>query len=251
MKKLITSFALYLFLISCTKEKIATAPQTTNLIEGSWALVSVSGGFAPTSTLNPDWTTYHFGQNLTVVNNNLSQTVQNDGLESGTYAYNFNANLSACGMNNFYKLSISNFINDLCVKIDDNEMTIDTGLAFDGNLYKFVRKTVVNPPCFSQVHQQIDGFSAPATGQVGQNIQFPIAFTVGNGCGSFGYIDENNSGNIKTLKVFAKYEGCSFCTLALIPTQTNYNFTPIQTGIQIIKIEQPDGTFVTANINIQ
>ena len=251
MKKLITLLVLILFLISCNKETIPTPPSTINPIEGSWALISVSGGFAPTVNLIPDQTTYHFGQNLTVINNSIAQVVQNDGLESGTYAYNFNANSNACGMNNYYKLSISNFINNLCVKIEGNEMTIDTGLAVDGNLYKFVRKTVVNPPCFSQVHQQIDGFTAPATGQVGQNIQFPIAFTVGNGCGSFGYIDENNSGNVKTLKVFAKYDGCSFCTLALIPMQTNYNFTPFQTGIQIIKIEQPDGTFVTANINIQ
>ena len=129
-------------------------------------------------------------------------------------------------------------------------MTIDTGLAVDGNLYKFVRKTVVNPPCFSQVHQQIDSFTAPATGQVGLNIQFPIAFTVGNGCGNFGYIDENNSGNVKTLKIYTKYEGC-VCYQALVPLTTNYNFTPTQTGTQIIKIEQPDGTFVTANINIQ
>jgi hypothetical protein len=32
--------------------------------------------------------------------------------------------------------------------------------------------------------------------------------------------------------------------------QTIYNFTPTTTGEQIIKIEQPDGTFLTHSINI-
>lgn len=245
-------FILFFLIIasSCTNETTEINQNPTNPIEGSWSLVSVSGGFAPTINLDPSWITYHFGQNLTVINNNLSLTVQNDGLETGSYAYSFNENSSVCNMTNYYNVSISNFITDLCIKIDGNEMIIDTGIAADGLLYKFVRKSCINQACNTLLHTKVDAVTVPTNSLVNENVTIPIAFTALNGCGQFGYVSETNSGNTKTLKVFARYLGCA-CTENLIPIFFNYNFTPTTTGEQIIKIEQPDGTFLTHSITIQ
>jgi hypothetical protein len=250
MKKIL--FLICILFLSCNNHETTEINQNpTNAIEGSWSLVSVSGGFAPTIYLNPSWITYHFGQNLTVIDANPSTTAQSTGLENGSYAYSFNENSSTCGMPNYYKVTISNFISDLCVKIEGNEMTIDTGIDADGLLYKFVRKECGTPePCNSLVHTVIDSAALPTTALVNQNVAMQIAFTVTDGCGQFGYISETNSGNTKTLKVYARYVGC-ICTQALLPVYTNYNFTPTTTGEQIIKIEQPDGTLLTHSITIQ
>lgn len=244
-------FILFLLIIvSCTNETTEINQNPTNAIEGSWSLVSVSGGFAPTINFDPNWITYHFGQNLTVINNNPSMTAQSDGLVTGSYAYSFNENSSICEMPNYYKVSISNFISDLCVKIEGDEMIIDTGIAVDGLLYKFVRKNCTNQPCNTLIHTLVDNATVPTTALVNQNVSIQIAFTSLNSCGQFGYISETNSGNIKTLKVFTRYLGCA-CTENLFPVFSNYNFTPTSTGEQIIKIEQPDGTFLTHSITIQ
>ena len=250
MKTFLKILFLFVLFVSCTNEITEINQNPTNAIEGSWSLVSVSGGFAPTINLDPSWITYHFGQNLTVINNNPSMTAQSVGLETGSYAYSFNENASICGMPNYYKVSISNFISDLCVKIEGNEMTIDTNIAADGLLYKFVRKNCTNQPCNTLEHTKVDTVTAPTNSLVNQNITIQIAFTALNGCGQFGYISETNSGNTKTLKVFTRYLGC-VCTENLLPIFSNYNFTPTSTGEQIIKIEQPDGTFLTHSITIQ
>lgn len=250
MKTFLKTLFLFILLVSCTNETTEINQNPTNAIEGSWSLVSVSGGFAPTLNLDPSWITYHFGQNLTVINNNPSMTAQSVGLETGSYAYSFNENSSTCGMPNYYKLSISNFISDLCVKIEGNEMTIDTNIAADGLLYKFVRKNCTNQPCNALVHTLVDNATVPTNALVNQNVSIQIAFTATNGCGQFGYIAETNSGNTKTLKIYARYVGC-VCTENLLPIFSNYNFTPTSTGEQIIKIEQPDGTFLTHSITIQ
>lgn len=250
MKTFLKILFLFILLVSCTNETTKINQNPTNAIEGSWSLVSISGGFAPTINLDPSWITYHFGQNLTVINNNPSMTAQSVGLETGSYAYSFNQNSSTCGMANFYKVSISNFISNLCVKIEGNEMIIDTGIAADGLLYKFVRKGCGTPvPCNLLVHTVVDTAIVPENAMANQNITITVKFTVNDGCGRFGYIAENNSGNTKTLKIFARYVGCA-CTLALMEVQTIYNFTPTTTGEQIIKIEQPDGTFLTHSITI-
>lgn len=250
MKTFLKILFLFVLFVSCTNEITEINQNPTNAIEGSWSLVSVSGGFAPTINLDPSWITYHFGQNLTVINNNPSMTAQGVGLETGSYAYSFNENASICGTPNYYKLSISNFISDLCVKIEGNEMIIDTGIAADGLLYKFVRKNCINQPCTSLNHATVQSATLPETAIVNQNVSVSIAFTVNNSCGGFGYIAENNSGNTKTLKIFARYIGCS-CYENLNTIFSNYNFTPTSTGEQIIKIEQPDGTFLTHSITIQ
>ncbi len=250
MKTFLKTLFLFILLVSCTNETTEINQNPSNAIEGSWSLVSVSGGFAPTLNLDPSWITYHFGQNLTVINNNPSMTAQSVGLETGSYAYSFNENSSTCGMPNYYKLSISNFISDLCVKIEGNEMTIDTNIAADGLLYKFVRKNCTNQPCSSLNHAMIQSVMVPETAIVNQNITITAYITVNNSCGLFGYMSETNIDNVKTLKIFARYNGCN-CDQSPNIVYTNYNFTPTSTGEQIIKIEQPDGTFLTHSITIQ
>lgn len=251
MKTILSTLAIALLLISCTKEKQndCDIPPPRNILkEGSWSLVSVYGGFSPTLTFAPNEIIYKFDQNLTVINNNPNSNTQGDGLDSGFYSYNVISN--TCSSFEFQNLSISNFINNLCVKIDGGNMTIDTGLDVDGKAYKFIRNGNSNQQCLTQVHTSVDAINAPTTGIVNQNVVVPITFTVGNGCGGLGYISETNVGNVKILKLFAKYEGC-ICTQALVSIATSYNFTPTSAGTQIIKIEQTDGSFLTSTITIQ
>ncbi len=251
MKKFFLLSNLLFLFVSCNNDDDQQPEQTNNAIKGSWSLVSISGGFAPTINLNPSWIKYHFGQNLTVINNNPSTTAQNTGLETGSYAYSFNENSSICGTSDYYKVSISNFATNSCVKIEGNEMVFDFGTDADGLAYKFVREECGTPePCETQSHAFVENATTPATGFINQPIVIPIAFTTNNSCGQFGYIAENNSGNTKTLKIFARYIGCS-CLQSLNTINTNYNFTPTNSGNQIIKIEQPDGTFITNIISIQ
>ena len=82
MKTFLKILFLFILLVSCTNETTKINQNPTNAIEGSWSLVSISGGFAPTINLDPSWITYHFGQNLTVINNNPSMTAQSVGLET-------------------------------------------------------------------------------------------------------------------------------------------------------------------------
>jgi hypothetical protein len=252
MKKILFFASLFMILVSCSNQQNDPFELTnTTEIEGSWSLVSVSGGFAPTINLNPSWITYNFRQNLTVINNSPITTAQSLGLEMGSYTYLYNEISSVCS-NNYRKLFISGESGEMCVKIEGNQMEIDQNVAADGQLFKFVRKECGTPePCFTQSQSYVESAIIPESGTVNQPITIQIAFTIVNGCGNFGYLGETNSGSTKTLKVYAKYPCDSACTLALGTLYTNYTFTPTSTGNQIIKLEQPDGSFLTYTIQIQ
>lgn len=251
MKTFLKILFLFILLVSCTNETTEINQNPTNAIEGSWSLVSVSGGLSPTLNLDPSWITYHFGENLTVIDNNPSLTAQNTGLETGSYSYAFDEVSSNCEMNNYFKLSISNFIDNICIKIEGNEMIIDTGVAEDGLLFKFIRKNSnLNQPCVFLYQTYIESANVPINGTVNQPLIIPISFIINNDCGRFGYIGETNSGNTKTLKVFARYVGCD-CNENIDNIYINYNFTPTFVGEQIIRIEQPDGTYLTYSISIK
>jgi hypothetical protein len=117
--------------------------------------------------------------------------------------------------------------------------------------YPFVKWTeTFDQVCISYRDASVISATVPSSGNLNQVIPINLTFQTLNGCGSFGSINETNSGNTKTLKVKAKYEGC-FCTQNIGNIQTIYNFTATTTGTHTIKFEQPDGTFLTYTIKIQ
>ena len=117
--------------------------------------------------------------------------------------------------------------------------------------YPFVKWTeTFDQVCISYNHADVSSAIIPTNGTINQNIAIPIKFITLNGCGGFGNIVETNNGNIKTIKINAKYEGC-YCTQSIGQIQTTYNFVPTSSGIQTIRFEQTNGSFLTYNINIQ
>lgn len=117
--------------------------------------------------------------------------------------------------------------------------------------YPFVKWTeTFDQICISYEHAYVISANVPITGSVNQTIPIPITFGIHNGCGGFGNIIENNSGNTKIITVKAKYEGC-FCTQVAGNVQTTYNFVATTTGLHTIKFLQPNGEFLTYSITIQ
>lgn len=117
--------------------------------------------------------------------------------------------------------------------------------------YSFVKWTeTFDQVCISYEHANVISANVPTSGNLNQTIPINITFGIYNGCGGFGNITETNSGNTKTITVNAKYEGC-YCTQVIGEVQTTYNFIPTTTGNHIIKFLQPNGNFLTYNINIQ
>lgn len=236
--------AIFWILNSCTKqniiEEVPTQPPTG--INGDWSLTKITGGFAGINESFSGTVHYNFNSSnnaLTVNNNYIGTSIINKGLPTGSYSF------SLSGIDDIN-------INSQNAKytITENTLYIDENLAADGFGYTFQRYLPeCGQQCVSLGQVFVDSATVPTTAIVNNQVQIPIKFTVNNGCGAFENFTVTNVGNIKTLTVNAKFTGC-ICTLSIVEIQTNYSFTPTTTGIQIIKIAQPDGSFLTYNINI-
>ena len=236
-------FTALLAISSCTKQDaVIQKTPPPNALDGDWNLTSVTGGFAGANFNLGGTVIYNFdtASNVLSVINNYAGTAPISGLATGSYPFT---------------ISGSNQININSqgggYTINNNQLIIDQGVAVDGYGYKFQRIEDCGIPnqCLSFSHAPVITAAVPLTGIVNNSISIPITFSVNNGCGSFGNITETNLGNTKTLVVNAKYLGC-ICTLAMGEIVTNYNFIPTIIGNQIIKIAQPDGSFLSYNINI-
>ena len=117
--------------------------------------------------------------------------------------------------------------------------------------YSFVKWTeTFNQVCISYEHTSVNSANCPILGNVNQNIEIPIEFTIYNGCGGFGNFEEKTNGTTKTIKLNAKYEGC-ICTQPILKVTTTYNFKVSTKGSHTLKFQQTDGTYLTKNITIQ
>ncbi|MEN2413252.1 hypothetical protein [Flavobacterium mesophilum] len=117
--------------------------------------------------------------------------------------------------------------------------------------YSFVKWTeTFDQVCLSYQHTPVVSAAVPVSGQVNQTIPIKIKYIALNGCGSFGGVSETNLGNIKTITVKAKYEGC-FCTSNILNLETTYNFIATSTGNKTIRFLQPDGKYLTYTIAIK
>ena len=216
---LLILFTALLSLNSCSKPEInneKTPP--SNALDGDWNLTEVTGGFAGANFNLGGTVRYNFNttSNVLSVNNNYVGTAPISGLATGSYPFS---------------ISGSNQININSqgggYTINNNQLIIDQGIAFDGYGYKFQRFEDCGIPneCLSFAQAEVINATVPLTGIVNNSISIPITFSVNNGCGSFENITETNLGNTKTLVVNAKYSGC-VCTLALVQIQADYNFLP-------------------------
>ena len=232
-----------MILNSCNKPEIKneTFPPTSE-ITGLWTLTKITGGFTGVNESFAGTIMYNFDttNNLVTVNNNYVGTLLTyTGLLTGSYPF---------------LLSGTNDINinsqNAKYTITENTLYIDENVAADGFGYTFKRSLLeCGQQCVSFAQAFAISATVPTTGIVNNQILIPIKFSITNGCGGFGNITESNISNTKTLTVNARYTGC-VCTQVIGEIQTIYNFTPTTTGLQIIKIAQPDGSFLTYNINI-
>jgi hypothetical protein len=249
MKKiilLVVTATVYL-LHSCSNKSVTDEIPTTKTppptgINGDWTLTKITGGFAGVNESFAGTILYNFNttSNTVTVNNNYAGTSIINGLATGTYPISFSGTneISVNSQNGHYTIT-------------GNTLYIDENVVADGFSYTFQRFLDCGTPdsCTNYNHAFVINATVPTTAIVNIPIQIPITFSINNGCGGFGNIVETNFGNIKTLTVNAKYVGC-VCTQVMGEITTSYNFTPTTTGIQIIKIAQPDGTFLNYNINV-
>lgn len=91
--------------------------------------------------------------------------------------------------------------------------------------------------------------NSPSTGTINENINIEVSFGVNNGCGNFGKFIETQNGNMKTIEVEARYEGC-ICTMDAPTRKTNYVFKTQNSGNYILKFKSSETEFITANLTI-
>jgi hypothetical protein len=104
--------------------------------------------------------------------------------------------------------------------------------------------------CLSFAKAPVTKVEGPITALVNQEIILTVSFSCFNGCGQFGNFDEAINGNLTTISVNAKYEGC-ICTQDIPTRQTTYKFKKSQKGSFDLKFLQTDNTFLTYTIIVQ
>ena len=252
MKKFIILLILVFLAVlnSCTKPSIIEeinltkkAATTSSGINGDWTLTKITGGFAGVNENFAGTVLYNFNTTtgIVTVSNNYSGTSIVNALPTGSYSFTLSGtnDITVDTSNGKYTIT-------------GNTLYIDDNVAADGFGYTFNRFLDCGTPdsCVNFQHAPVTSAIVPVSGNVNQVIPISLNFTVFNGCGGFGNITETNVGNVKTLTVNARYEGC-ICTLPVLDISTNYNFTATTTGIHTIKFAQPNGTFLSYSINIQ
>ena len=79
---------------------------------------------------------------------------------------------------------------------------------------------------------------------------FKAKFVVKNGCGEFESFKEIVSGNVRTITVEAKYEGC-ICDTALHTKEGVYNFKPTAPGTYTLRFRNSEDTFITETVTVE
>jgi hypothetical protein len=106
-------------------------------------------------------------------------------------------------------------------------------------------------PCSHTVNSGILNVSSTTlTANVNQEIIFEMLFPVINGCGISSTVESSAVGNIVTLNVFTRYEGC-ICTQIYSENKKNYNFKSLVAGNFKLKFNKGNGTFIEKDVVIQ
>lgn len=103
--------------------------------------------------------------------------------------------------------------------------------------------------CTSYADAYVDSVEEVTTADAA-GFLFKVRFSVINGCGDFNSFKEIASGNVRTVTVEAKYEGC-ICDTALHTKEAVYNFKPTAPGTYTIKFRNTEDTFITETVTIE
>ncbi|CAM3953371.1 hypothetical protein FLAN108750_01030 [Flavobacterium antarcticum] len=79
---------------------------------------------------------------------------------------------------------------------------------------------------------------------------FEVTFPVTNGCGTFESFKQTAVGNITTIEVIAKYEGC-ICTQDIRLLKSVYNFNQTTPGTYTLKFKMTDGTYTNETVIVE
>jgi len=106
-----------------------------------------------------------------------------------------------------------------------------------------------NNECIEYEIGYVTSVNAPSTGNINETINIEVNFGVFNGCGGFGKFIETENGNVKTIEVEAKYEGC-ICTQDAPIRTVNYEFTTSNAGEYELNFKSSSTEFITVNLTI-
>jgi hypothetical protein len=87
-------------------------------------------------------------------------------------------------------------------------------------------------------------------GKVGEPVFIEVQFGVNSSCGQFNKFIESTQGNITTIEVEAKYEGC-MCLLNAPGRTAYYEFKSKKSGTFILKFKSGPEQFSEVNIHIE
>lgn len=103
--------------------------------------------------------------------------------------------------------------------------------------------------CITTKTEYITAVNAPNKGMVGETVNIEVNFRVFNGCGGFSKFIQAENGNIRTITVEAKYEGC-FCTQDIPIRMATYAFKTNNPGNYELKFKSSPTEFITVNLSI-
>jgi len=106
-----------------------------------------------------------------------------------------------------------------------------------------------NNECIEYDTAYVTSVNSPTTGMINEVINIEVSFRVFNGCGGFEKFNETENGNIRTIEVEAKYEGC-ICTQDAPLRNANYEFITSNTGDYELNFKSNPTEFITVNLTI-
>ncbi len=103
--------------------------------------------------------------------------------------------------------------------------------------------------CIEYEMSYVTSVDAPTSGTINESINIEVNFGVYNGCGGFGNFIETTNGNVRTIEVEAKYEGC-ICTQDAPIRAATYEFIATNSGDYELKFKSSPTEFITVNLTI-
>ncbi len=106
-----------------------------------------------------------------------------------------------------------------------------------------------NDDCIGYSIGYVTSVNAPDTGNVDETINIEVSFLVTNGCGRFERFLEAENGNIRTIEVEAKYQGC-VCPCAMEIRTANYEFTANSVGEYELNFKSSSTDYIATILTI-
>jgi len=94
-----------------------------------------------------------------------------------------------------------------------------------------------NNNCLRDEVAPVISVNVPDSGFINQDISIPITYGIGSGCGRFQSVDVTAQGNVRNIRVMARYEGC-ICTMQYATLETSYLFRTATPGTFYFNFQQ-------------